>query len=351
MKFRLIAILLLLFLSKIAFSQNQILDKVIAIVGDKEPITLLEFEKRKLFFISRISNVTGSLTNVGNLQSLDKEIMERLIIEKMVFLIGKEKNVIVPDDNKIISGITDEKLREEVKKERLFLHDYISEIKQQYILSRIVTSEDTLKNYLSGDPTEEEVNEMVGQLYEKNKQNLKTVKASFIIISVLLPANITLKEEKEIEDVFLEISNLVEKKKYRQAVQLAENKLRKYLVPEATKFVEQPKSFHLLVREGFPMEFLGPIANVKLGQPLPYPIKGLKLKGKEYAIALKLLSREETELSKEEFKSMITQDQNFKQQLSLKVYEDRLRMWIVKTFRSYGYDVNFLDKTYEVKIW
>lgn len=340
-------LLLLAYLPVFSYSQNQLLDKVVAVVGGKELITFLEVQKRKALFLSKITNLSAS-NDIS--QPLDKEITEKIVIEKMVFLIGKERNIIVPDDSKLVSSIIDDKIREEVLKEKTFYSDYVSEIKQQYIISRLITSDNELKKLLDSDPTEREIEEIINPLYEKNKPNLKTVKVSFIMITVFLPNNLSLREEKEIEETFRKISNLVEAKNYEQAVKLAEDRLGKYLVREATRFIGEPTSIQSLVKEGFSAEFLGPIVNVKVGQVLPYPIKGIKIKDKDYAFALKVLSREETVLTKDEFKQMVLNDPSFKQQVTMKISDDRLKRWIISTFRGYGYDVKFLDKTYEIEI-
>lgn len=341
-----IFMILVFFACTISFAQNKILDKVVIVVGGKEPITLLEIEKRKEFFKAKMMI---DATNT-DLIMLDKEVINKIITEKMVYLIGTEKNIVIPDDDKLISSISDEKIKNEIRSNKLFFSDYVAEIKQQYILSRLITSDENLKKYLSNEPTDEEISEIVDYLYEKNKNNLKTVKVSFILITVELPQNLSLKEEKEIEGIFSEISNLIETKRYKQAIQLAENKLNKFLLKEGTIFVEIPTTIQSLAKGGIPLELLGPISGVKPGQVLPYPVKGLKIKGKDYAFALKVISREETNLSKEEFKTTLLLDPNLKQQIMAKIQDDRLKKWIINTFKSLGYEIKFLDKNYEVKI-
>lgn len=326
-------------------AQNKLLDKVIISIGNTETITLLEFEKRKEFFLSRITN-----REQLNQQEIDKEIIEKLLIEKIVKIIGKEKNIIIPDENSLIRSITDEKLKEEIQKETLYKQDYISEIKQQFIISRLITSDDKLKNYLSSDPTEEEMNKLVEEVYEKNKTNARTVKVSFVSIVINLPQDLSLKEEKEIENIFSQISNLIEQKRYKQAIELAERRLGKYLLKEATRYSETPISLQTLVKEGYPMELLGALVNINPKQPLPFPVK-VRVKGKDLALGIKIMSREETTITKEEFKEMFLLDPNIKQQIILKVSEDRLKNWIISTFKSYGYEIRFLDKKYEIKIW
>lgn len=340
-------VILFLMTTNLVFSQNvqrNTLDRVIAVVGRSEVITLLEFEKRKQFFTSRISSLGE--TNVIS----DKEIMEKLITEKMVYIIGKEKNIIVPDDDKLVANIIDEEIKKAVQKDKTYYKDYVAEIRQQYIISRLMTSDDRLKKFLLEEPKDEEINKIIENAYERNKENLKTVKASFIIITINLPQNLSLREEIEIENVFSEISNLIETRRYAQAIQTAERKLGKYLVKNATMFAEKPVSLQALAKEGFPLELLGAIANIRIGQPLPYPIKGLRIKGEDYAFALRILSREETRLSKEEFKDMVLLDSNFKQQINAKVQDDRLKKWIVDTFKGYGFSIEFIDKSYEIKI-
>ncbi|MCS7299652.1 MAG: hypothetical protein RMJ37_06830 [Spirochaetia bacterium] len=344
---RFLVLLIFFIIPTLLFSQNtqrNVLDRVIAVVGRSEVITSLEFEKRKQFFISRISSL-GDTNTIS-----DREIMEKLITEKMVYVIGKEKNIIIPDDDKLVANIVDEDIKKAVQKEKTYYKDYVAEIKQQYIVSRLITSDDKLKKFLSEEPKDDEINAIIENAYERNKENLKAIKASFIIITINLPKNISLKEEIEIENVFAEISNLVETKRYTQAIQTAERKLGKYLVKDATMFADKPVSLQALAKERFPLELLGAIANIKIGQPLPYPIKGLRIKGEDYAFALRILSREETSLSKEEFKEMVLLDPNFKQQINAKVQDDRLKKWIIDTFKGYGFSVEFIDKSYEIKI-
>lgn len=334
----------IIFLNHNLKAQNKLLDKVIVSIGNTETITLLEFEKRKEFFLSRITN-----RELLNQQEIDKEIIEKLLIEKIVSIIGKEKNIIIPDDNNLIRSITDEKLKEEIQKEKLYKQDYISEIKQQFIISRLITSDDKLKNYLSSEPSEEEINKLIDEVYEKNKTNAKTVKVSFITIAINLPQDLSLKEEKEIENIFSQISNLIEQRKYKQALEVAEKRLSKYIIKEATRYSETPISIQTLAKEGFPIELLGALVNIPPKQNLPFPIK-VKIKGKDLALGIKILSREEINISKEEFKEMFLLDPNLKQQITLKISEDRIKNWIISTFKSYGYQIKFLDKKYEIKI-
>lgn len=342
-----VALVIILFLNlSTAIAQNKQLDKVIAVIGNSETITLLEFEKRKYFFTKNLT-----LTNQEELNLLNKEILEKIVLEKITSIIGKERNITIPDDEKLLSSIQDENIKVEIKTNKMFLSDYISEIKQQFIISRLINSDEELKEYLSRDINEDEINELADSLYEKNKQNLRTVKVSFIIITVTLPNNLTLKEEKEIENVFLKISNLIESQKYTQAIQLAKKELSKYLVKEATRFVEKPITVQQLAKEGMPIELINPIAGLKPMQVLPYPIKGLKIKGKDYAFGLKVLSREETTLTKEEFKITISLEPNFKKQVSEKIYSDRIKKWLLNTFKKYQYNINFLDKSYEIKLY
>ncbi|MCX8028907.1 MAG: hypothetical protein N2712_02815 [Brevinematales bacterium] len=320
------------------------MDRVIAVVGNRETITLLELAKRKEFLRNKLSTL-GETNQIS-----DKDVMMKLILEKMVLVIGKEKNIVLPEDERIVASITDDEIKNSLRKEKRFYHDYLGEIKQQYILSRLITSDEKLKNYLSREPDDSEVNKLIEELYEKNKQNVKSIRVSFLSIVVNLPRDLSLKEEKEIESVFSEISNLVELRKYQQAVSVAERKLGKYLFKDATMFVEKPVSIQSLAKNGFPVELLGGLVNIKVGQTLPYPIKGLKIKGNDYAFALKVISREEGFISKDEFKETLLLDPNFKKQIVARIQDDRIREWIVSTFKEYGFSVTFLDKNYEIKI-
>lgn len=336
---------ILVFIPAILHSQQtRLLDKVIISIGNTEIITLLEFEKRKDLLLSKITNKEHITP-----QEINKELLEKLLIEKMVKIIGKERNIILPDDNTLIRSITDEKLKEEIQKETLYKQDYISEIQQQFIISRLITSDEKLKNYLSTEPTEDEINKLIEELYEKNKTNAKTIKVSFISIAITLPQHLSLKEEKEVESVFHQISNLIEQKKYKQAVELAEKKLNKYLLKEATRYSESPISIQTLLKEGYPSELLGALANITPRQPLPFPLK-VKIKGKDLALGIRIFSREESYISKEEFKEILSTDPNLKQQITMKVFENRLKNWIISTFKEYGYEIKFLDKNYEIKI-
>lgn len=334
-------ILLILLIASNVFAQRELLDRVIITIGNNESITLLEFNKRKKFLETRFRELAQTNITVST-----NEIIDKLLNEKFLTIIAKKKNIILPDDDKILSIINDETLKEEIKKDTLFKSDYIGELKSQYIISRLITSDKNLKSYLEEEPKDEELKEIIDDLFEKNKNNLKLIKASFLLISVTLPKELTLNQEKEIDNIFLEISNYVEKGNYEQSTNYAMKNLAKYSKEIIVRFEKEPIPLQNLLKENIPIEFINAIGGIKLDQRLPYPIRQ-RFGNKDYAFALKVISRKEEIMTKDNFKNYLLSLPDFKKQIIAKISEDRLKKWISSQIKSYNLNINVINFPYK----
>ncbi|MGC8766789.1 MAG: hypothetical protein ACP5QP_03730 [Brevinematia bacterium] len=341
---RILILFILLTIAESLFAQKEVLDRVIITIGNNESITLLEFNKRKKFIETRFKEISQT-----NLTVSTNEIIEKLLNEKFLTIIAKKKGIILPDDNKLLLIVSDEKLKEEINKNELFKSDYIGELRNQYILSRLINSDKNLKDYLNEEPKDEELKTIVDELFDKNKDKLKSIKASFILIALVLPKDLTLSQEKEIDNIFLEISNYVEKGKYEQATNYATKSLIKYSKDIIVRFENQPTTLQNLLKENIPIEFLNAIGGIKLDQKLPYPIRQ-KIGNKDYAFALKVISRKEEIMTKEEFKNYLLSLPEFKTQIMAKISEDRLKKWIENQIKVYGINVNVINFPYKINL-
>jgi len=335
---------MLLFLVDFSFAERVLLDKVITRVGGSEAVTLLEYQKMKSFLEEEYL-----LNEKTNLVVSKDEVMRKLITQKILLVLAKKMNMIVPDDDKIVNIISDEKVVDFINSNKLFRKQMISEVKSQFILSRLVNADQEFKDYLQKEPDDRELNKVLEEVYSKNTNQAKIMKASFILITTYLPNDLTLAQEKEIQAVFGEISNYIYLGRYGKALEVANKKLNKYIVTNLTRYQSEPVSLQKLYSEGIPIELLNILGGVRLDQKLPIPIN-YKVGDKLYTMAVKVISRKEESISFEEFKSNILSVPELKNQIYSKIVEDRIKEWINKSVSKYNISVDFSDDSYRVEL-
>jgi|GEM_PF-3260817 len=335
---------ILLFFSNLSFGQRVVFDRIIARVGGEETITLLEYEKMKSFLEEGL--LLGMKTNL----SISKEdVMKRILTEKVLLVIAKKMNIIVPDDEKFVNIINDQKVVDLIKDNPVFRKQIIGELRNQFIMSRIVSSDEDLKNYLQKEPDEKQLNNVLLDLYTKNSNQSKTIKVSFLLITTYLPDDLTLSQEKEIQSIFGEISNYIYSDRYDKALEVSSKKLGKYVVTNLTRYQRDLISLQKLYSEGIPVELLNVIGGVKLDQKLPIPLN-YKVGDKLYTIVVKVISRKEESTTFEEFKSNILSVPELKNQVYSKIAEDKIKDWVSKSVSNYKISIDFLDSSYKVDL-
>ncbi len=335
---------LLLFLVDFSFAERVLLDKVIARVGGNEVVSLLEYQKMKSFLEE------GYLLNGRTNLAISKdEVMKKLVTQKVLLVLAKKLSIVVPDDDKIVNIINDEKIIDFINSNKLFSSQMISEVKSQFILSRLIGADQEFKDYVQREPDESELNKVLREIYSKDENLSKVIKVSFILITTYLPDNLTLAQEKEIQAVFGEISNHIYLGRYEKALEVANKKLSKYIVTNLTRYQGEPVSLQKLYSEGMPIEFLNILGGVRLDKRLPVPVN-YKVGDRLYTIAVRVISRKEENVSFEEFKSNVLSVPELKNQIYSRIVEDRIKEWIRKSVSKYNISINFSDDSYKVEL-
>ena len=160
---RLIFILLFIFWNSVISLKAEIIDRIVAVVND-EVITLSELDEACLpLFQQYLQGVTDPIEEQEVIQRIRKEVLERLIEEKLIAQEVKRVKIKVTDeeveafieDIKLQLGGED-RLRELLSARGLTLEEYREEIKdrikkmklvQGSVRARIVITEEDLKRY------------------------------------------------------------------------------------------------------------------------------------------------------------------------------------------------------------
>ncbi len=334
---------LLLFLIFTGSSYSrEILDKVIISVGgNKEYITLLEFEKRKNFTLKNLKNIQTSQKSEID----DKEIIKKLIFEKLILILSKDNNIYVPDENILLRSLPDIEVIEKIKNDPVYKDDYTSELKTQYIISRLVNLSDEIKREMDKDITKEDVLD----LYEKNKNNLTNIDVSFIIVALRLPNELSLSEEKEISEKMQEIQDLINKNQFQKAINLTKS-LERFIDKNLTRYESNPVSLRKLFEEKYPIIFINILGALDLKNQIPRP-QIIQIEDKTYLVALRVISRKTYLMSLENFFEMIKGNKEYVMAIKQQKTEKSLYKWIINKTKEKNISINFFDSTYKVDIY
>ncbi len=178
-------------------SHAEVLDRVIAKVND-EIITLSEVQERAVVELGRLKAAGGE--NIPPAGEVMEKILNRMIEDRLLLNQGKKLGIGISDERvlaaldeiKSDNSLTDEELIEMLKAESQTLEDYKNTIRDQILLSKVVSIE--IKNRIVVSEKQ------IQRYYEKNKKEFwqpGKVRAAHILF--ILDGKVTESEKKQKE--------------------------------------------------------------------------------------------------------------------------------------------------------